>query len=314
MAQEERDTNQCVTTVVQSGIDDSAITLTTDDGTCLFHLGGYVDLTYSSCIVLTAVLTGHITQGTCGAEVGDGIAGCMFENIISNGYKSVFLTVHGTVLINESKTVHIRVNHEGYITATLFHEVHDVTQILFKRFGVMLEITGGLTVELIDTLNAQGAEQLGENDATNGVDAVNGDLETGLADGIDINQVKSKDSIDMTAVHGVISTILAQVIYIGIGEGLGIGKFQDTLTIGSTEELSFTVEQFERIPMTGVMAGGEDDTSIGLKPCYGKLGGRCGGQADIRNVKAHTHEGTAYHLADHLSGEACITAYYNMFG
>ena len=64
MTQEECDTYQCVTAIMECRIDNSAIAFTSDDGSGLFHLGGDVDLTDSCGIVLTAILTGHITQCT----------------------------------------------------------------------------------------------------------------------------------------------------------------------------------------------------------------------------------------------------------
>ena len=64
MTQEECDANQRVATIMERRIDNSAITFTSDNGSGLFHLGGDVDLTYSCGIVLTAILTGYITQGT----------------------------------------------------------------------------------------------------------------------------------------------------------------------------------------------------------------------------------------------------------
>ena len=90
----------------------------------------------------------------------------MTQHVIGNGYKGVFLTVHGTVLINECKTVNIRIHHKCDITATLLHEVHDITQVLFKGFRVMLEITGRLTIEFVNALDAQSIKKFRKDNAT----------------------------------------------------------------------------------------------------------------------------------------------------
>ena len=62
MAQEQGDTYQSVTAVVECGLNDSAVALTADNGTGLLHLGGNINLTNGSGIVLAAVLTGNVTQ------------------------------------------------------------------------------------------------------------------------------------------------------------------------------------------------------------------------------------------------------------
>ena len=84
------------------------------------------------------------------------------------------------------------------------------------------------------------------------------------------------------------------------------------VTLGIVEELAVLVEEFEGIPLLGVMAGGEDDTAGSLFMHDSQFGGRRGSQTDIDHVVAHTDECTAYDMIYHLAAQACITSYDNL--
>ena len=59
---------------------------------------------------------------------------------------------------------------------------------------------------------------------------------------------------------------MAKMINIGICKLFLIGQFKNAIAIGGTEELTFTVEQLECVPMARIVASSKDDTAIGLKP------------------------------------------------
>ena len=63
--------------------------------------------------------------------------------------------------------------------------------------------------------------------------------------------------------------------------------------------------------MTRVVTGRKDDTAIGLEPCDCKFSGGSCCQTDVRYVKAHSHERSAYDLTNHLARQACVTAHYD---
>ena len=92
----------------------------------------------------------------------------------------------------------------------------------------------------------------------------------------------------MTAVHGVIGRVMTQMIYISIYKILFVGKFKNAIAIGCTQELTLTIEKFERVPMTRIVTGSENDTAIGLEPCYGKFGCRSGCQTYIGYIETHS--------------------------
>ena len=55
-----------------------------------------------------------------------------------------------------------------------------------------------------------------------------------------------------------------QLVNVRKGKILCFGDSQNTFAFGIIEELAFLVEEFESVPLLGVMAGGEDDSSCGL--------------------------------------------------
>ena len=71
------------------------------------------------------------------------------------------------------------------------------------------------------------------------------------------------------------------------------------------------IEQFERIPLLGVVTGGQDDTSGGFLTRYGQFGGRSGCQTDVHYIIPHAHQGAANDLLHHRTAQAGITTYHN---
>ena len=79
----------------------------------------------------------------------------MLQYIIGYSHQCIFFTIHDTVLANHSQAVNIRVYHKSNIGFSTFHQVHDITQVLFKRFGIVLEISSGFAIEFLYMLHAQ---------------------------------------------------------------------------------------------------------------------------------------------------------------
>ena len=65
--------DQSITSVMQFGIDNSAVTFTSDYCSDLFHLCNNIYLANSRCRIATAMLLGNITQRSRRGEVRSGI-------------------------------------------------------------------------------------------------------------------------------------------------------------------------------------------------------------------------------------------------
>ena len=92
---------------------DSAIALTANDSTDLLHLCRYVDLSSGGSVILATMFLGNVAECARRTEVRDGRAFNVVEDVVGNGYQSVFLSVHLAVFLNECQTVYIRVYHDA---------------------------------------------------------------------------------------------------------------------------------------------------------------------------------------------------------
>ena len=155
MAQEQGNTNQRITSVVTFRINNSTIAFTTDHGTHFFHFSSNVYFAYGRSKIFLAILTGYITQSTCRTQVRNCITRSMFQHIIGYAHQRIFFAIHFSIFANHCQAVYVRVNYESYISLATFHQVHNVPQILFKRFRIMLEITGRFAVKLLYMLYTQ---------------------------------------------------------------------------------------------------------------------------------------------------------------
>ena len=286
---------------MSSGIDYSAIAFAADNGTRFLHLGNNIHLTHGSGVVLTAILAGNIAQSTGTAEVADGIAGCMLKNVIGNGYQGVFLAIHSAVLAEKRQTVHVGIDDKADIMTALLHQCLYVGKILLQRFGIVLEIAGRFGKETCYGLNTQLLEQLGQNNTAYAVYTIKGYTEISLTDSLYINKVKAQNHIYMFLVVTVIFAIAAQMVHIGIFEIFCLGNTQHFVTLCLIQEFALLVQQLQRIPHTGVMAGCDDDTATGTFHRNGNLCRRSGGQTDVHDIEAHTHKGSANHVLYHRS-------------
>ena len=94
----------------------------------------------------------------------------MLQNIVGHGNEGVFLAIHGAVLAEESQAVNVGIDNKTYILTALLHERLDVSQVLLKGFGVVLEVACRLGEESCNVLHTQLLKELGQNDAAHAVD------------------------------------------------------------------------------------------------------------------------------------------------
>ena len=185
--EEQCNTHESITPVVQCRIDDSTIALTTNDSASATHLGGNIHLAHSRCRVGATMTLGHISQGTRRREVAHRGTRSVRKHIVGNRYQRVFLDKEFTILHHNSQTINIGVYNKTHISPTLTHKLADACQVLGDGLGRVTKVASWVTIEFLDLLHTQGLKQLGDGDTAYRVDCIDGNGKTGLANRIDID-------------------------------------------------------------------------------------------------------------------------------
>ena len=172
----------------------------------------------------------------------------------------------------------------------------------------MGELTGAFAVQDLEVYT-KCLEQVGQDDATYRIDGVGADTELTGLDSLDVNQTEVEHRLDMLLVHGVVLDHTTQFLHGSVVEVFLLGNSQYLSTVGCSQELTLAVEQLQRVPLCGVVRGGDDDTTVGLVPAYCQLGGWCGSQTNINHFVAHADKRATDNVAYHGTRDAAITAY-----
>ena len=257
------------------------------------------------------MLGGDITQGASRAEIADGVAWSVTQDIVGYTHESVFLAEHAAVLADEGKSIDIRVNNNTKIKGSRLHLVHDAREILLQRFGIMSEVASGFGIEEL-ILNAKTVEESGKNHSSHTVDTVNTHLESCLADGLGIYEIEIEHRLDVTVVERGVVDNLSEMVNLGIFKVLALSNVEHLIAVVLGEELPTRVEQLESIPLTRIMTGSDDDTTIGLRHGDSQFGGGSCGQTDVEHIESHTHERAADNGVNHLSRHTGITPHNNL--
>ena len=114
-------------------------------------------------------------------------------------------------------------------------------------------------------------------------------------------QVEGKNLLDVAAVVCGIGRFVAQLVDFGEFIFAFVGYPQHFLTFGVVEEFAFGVEQFQRIPLAGIVRGCEYEATLCVLGHYGYFGGRGGGKSYVDYVASDSLEGTAYEVAYHIA-------------
>ena len=230
----------------------------------------------------------------------------MLEHVVGNADEGVFLAEHVAGFADESEAVDVGVDDDAEVAVVLAHAVGDLREVLRYGLGVVGEVAGGVAVELDDVVDAEGAEEARDGDATGGVDGVDGDLEVRLAYGVGVDEFEREDALDMAVDFVVEGGDVAEVVDVGVEEVGRLGEAEDFLAFGVGDEFAAGVEELECVPVLGVVAGGDDDAAVAMVVDDAHLGGGSGGEAGFEDVDAASHEGADDEAVDHGAGEAGV--------
>ena len=223
-------------------IDHSTVSFTTNYSIRCFHLGDYIYFSYSRGAIFHTVFAGYITQSTGRTQIRNRIARSMLQYIIGYSNQCIFFTVHDTVLADHSQTVNIRVYNECNIRFSTFHQVHDVTQVFFKWFGVMLEVSGRFTIEFLYMFHTQTFQEFRKDNTSYRVYTVDSYTEIRFLDSFHIYQVESQYAVDMFLIISQVFAVRSQVVYIGIVEFLSLSNTKYFVAFFRIQEFSMFIE------------------------------------------------------------------------
>ena len=156
--------------------------------------------------------------------------------------------------------------------------------------------------------HAELLEERRQDDAAHAVDGVHTDTEMGLFDGCQVNKLQLQDAVNVPLVERMVFNVAAQMLDVGIFEVFTVGNGEHFVAVGSCQELSFGIEQLQRIPLSGVVRGCDDDAAVGTAHPDGQLGGGSCGIADVENIVTHAHQRTADDLTNHGSGDTSVSS------
>ena len=236
----------------------------------------------------------------------------MLQYIISYCYQRIFFTIHGSIFTDNSQTVYVRVYHKGYITSTFLHQTHDVTQVLFQRFWIMLEVASRFAIQLFHMLYAQLLQQLRQYYTTYRVHTINCHAEISLTDSFYVYQFQRQYAVNMFLVVCIIFTILTNMFDICKFKFFCSSNTQNLITFCRIQEFTMLIQQLQGIPLSRIMAGCQNDTTTCTFHSYCKFCSRSRSQSDIYYIESHSHQRSANHIFHHLTRDTRITAYYNL--
>ena len=236
----------------------------------------------------------------------------MLQDEVGHRDQSVFLAKQFAVLLDEDQTVNVRVDDHAKVASLLLDIATDVGEVLRQRFGSMGELTRRLTIEFEHLLHAECAQHLWDGDTTRRVDRIHGHLEIGLLDHLLVDQRQLTHHFDMLVHPAVNQLIAADFLNRDKIEVILGGNVEQPCTFGGGDELALLVEELQGVPLCRIVAGSEDDASIGLQAGDGNLSRRCRAQPDVKHIGAHGLQGATDHLVHKETRKTGVTADHDL--
>ena len=98
----------------------------------------------------------------------------------------------------------------------------------------------------------------------------------------------------------------ADAVDCGVVEPLLFGECQHLLPFGRGEKFSVGVEQFQGVPLAGIVRRGDDDAAVGMLRNDGHLRAGRGAQPHVDDVGARGQQRTLDQIGDQPSRNACV--------
>ena len=116
----------------------------------------------------------------------------------------------------------------------------------------MGEVACAGTVEYM-VIHFESLEEFRQDDASHTVDSIHTDAELAALDGVEISKLQLKHAVNMTQVKREVFTILSQLVDFSIVEIFAGCDVEYFSSISCGQEFALAIEQFQGIPLTGIM-------------------------------------------------------------
>ena len=122
-----------------------------------------------------------------------------------------------------------------------------------------------------------------------------------ISDGFLIHEFEVEHRLYVFLVVRVVLMVMAEFVYFGIYKIFSFSNVKYFIAIFLCKELSLAVEQLECIPLSWVVAGGNNYAAGRFRHCHRQLRCRCSSHADVQHVVAHAHESSTDNVSNHFS-------------
>ena len=174
-----------------------------------------------------------------------------FKQIVGNTDEGVFLDERLSVFADEGKPVHVRIHTDAEVRLFAYDGAAQLLEVFRERLRIVGKFTGRIAVELY-AFHSQPFEKTRHDDASDGIDGVHDNLETGLAYSLGINGFQCKYGIDVL-VREITLLHLSELIDRGEIEMLLLRAVKDCLSLGGRKELTVFIEKLKGIPLARIV-------------------------------------------------------------
>ena len=236
----------------------------------------------------------------------------MLEDVVSNSNEGIFFTEHRTIFTNHSEAVNIGVNNETDIVAALTHKVADFCEVLLQGFGIVSEVTSRFCIKVCYLSYTELTEELGNDDTTDRVHCVECYREVSATDGFNIYEFEFLHMVNVALVVVEVLSVVTEVVNISKVKIAVISEAHYFSSFFGGKEFALFVEELQSIPLTGIVARCDNNTTYSLFHSHGEFSSRRRSKTDVYNIKAHTHERTTNCLTYHFARDTCVTTNDNL--
>ena len=187
------------------------------------------------------------------------------------------------------------------------HGFAEAGEVLRQRLGVVGEVAVGSAVEQY-AAHPELLQQTRHDERAHGVDGVHDHGEPCLAHGVGVDGLECEHRVDVLVGEVVVLNV-SELVDGDEVEIAAVGYLQYLIAFGRGKELPLGVQQLQRVPLAGVVAGGDDDSAVGSGEAHRKFGGGGRRKPASDHVEAAGYQSAADQLLHHRAADARVPAH-----